>query len=97
MNVVTHRKLRAFWADHADAEGPLTAWFEIARRAQWTDGHAVRADFRSADFVGDDRVVFNIGGNKYRLIVRVSYVYKQVLVKFVGTHAEYDKIDASTV
>jgi mRNA interferase HigB len=52
---------------------------------------------RSAVFVGDDRVVFNIGGNKYRLIVRISYVYKQVLVKFVGPHAEYDKIDASTV
>ena len=57
----------------------------------------MHVDFRSADFVGDDRIVFNIGGNKYRLIVRISYVYKQVLVKFVGAHAEYDKIDASTV
>jgi mRNA interferase HigB len=84
-------------AARGESQGPLTAWFEIAKRAQWADGHAVRADFRSAVFVGDDRVVFNIGGNKYRLIVRISYVYKQVLVKFVGPHAEHDKIDASTV
>ena len=97
MNVVTHRRLRSFWAEHADAEGPLTAWFEIARKAEWKDTHAVRADFRSADFVADNRVIFNIGGNRYRLIVRISYEYKQVLVKFVGTHADYDKIDAATV
>ena len=97
MNVVTHRRLRLFWAKHPDAEGPLTAWFEIAKRSEWADPHAIKADFRSADFVADNRVIFNICCNKYRLVVRVSYRFKQVLVKFVGTHADCDDIDPTTV
>ncbi len=97
VNVVTARKLQAFWAKHPEAEGPLSAWLKIAQTATWKDPHAVRADFGSADFVGDNRVVFNIGGNKYRLVTRISYTFKQVLVKFVGTHAEYDRINVETV
>ncbi len=95
--MVTHRKLREFWDRHPEAERPLSAWFQIARRAEWADGHAVRRDFGAVDFVGDKRVVFDIGGNKYRIVARISYEYKQMLIKFVGTHAEYDRIDAETV
>ena len=97
MNVVTARRLKAFWTKHPSAKAPLSAWLKIATRADWSDGHAVREDFRSADIVSDNRVVFDIGGNNYRLVVRISYTFKQVLVKFVGTHAEYDKIDPNTV
>lgn len=97
MNVVSRRRLVEFWSVNPRAEGPLTAWWEIVRGAEWRTPQDVRNDFRSADFVGDDRVIFDVGGNNYRVVVRVSYRFKQVLIKFVGTHAEYDRIDPETV
>ena len=97
MNVVSKKKLIAFWAIHPQAEAPLTHCWEHARAAEWESPQDIKDDFRSVDFVGDNRVIFDIGGNRYRLIVRVSYRYKQMLVKFVGTHKEYDAIDAKTI
>ncbi|MEI9965852.1 MAG: type II toxin-antitoxin system HigB family toxin [Caulobacteraceae bacterium] len=75
----------------------MSAWFEIVRAAEWRTPNDVRALFNSADFVGDNRVIFDVGGNKYRIVARISYPYKQMLIKFVGTHAEYDSIDPRTV
>jgi mRNA interferase HigB len=97
VNVVSRRTLVAFWTIHPRAKGPLTAWYAMAKAAEWKEPQEVRAQFGSADFVGDNRVVFDVGGNNYRLVVRISYRFKQVLIKFVGTHAEYDRIDAETV
>lgn len=97
MNVVTKRRLEAFWTLHPKAKAPLTAWFQMARAAEWRTPQDIRDQFRSADFVADNRVIFNIGGGNYRLVVRVSYRFKQVLVKFVGTHSDYDAIDPATV
>lgn len=97
MNVVSKSTLAKFWAKYPDAKGPLEAWYAVVSKAEWSDTHNVRATYGSADFVGDNRIVFNIGGNKYRLIVHVSYAYKSVLVKFIGTHARYNEIDAGTV
>lgn len=97
MNVVTRKTLVAFYALHPRATAPLSAWYKHARAANWTSPQDVKTDFNSADFLADNRVVFNIGGNKYRIVVRISYTFKQVLVKFVGTHAEYDAIDAATI
>lgn len=97
MNVVTKRVLQAFWAAHPNARGPLIVWYDHARAAEWLTPQDIKNDFRGVDFVGDNRVIFDIGGNNYRLVVRVSYTFKQVLVKFVGTHADYDKIDPETV
>jgi mRNA interferase HigB len=97
VNVVARPILIAFWTKHPEAQASLSAWYNQARAAEWKTPQDIRAQFNSADFVGDSRVVFDVGGNKYRVIVRISYVYKQVLIKFVGTHAEYDKIDAATV
>ncbi len=97
MNVVARKTLVAFWRRHPAAEGPLSAWFEIVRGAEWRTPNDVRALFNSADFVGDNRVIFDIGGNKYRIVARISYRYKQMLIKFVGTHADYDSIDPRTV
>lgn len=97
MNVVTKRILQAFWTKRPNAKGPLIAWHDHAKAAQWRTPQDIKNDFRSADFVGDNRVIFDIGGNSYRLVVRVSYTFKQILVKFVGTHADYDKIDPETV
>ena len=97
MQIIAKRTLRQFWERHPQSATPLRTWYAIVSRARWTGPADVKAQFGSADFVADNRIVFNIGGNKYRLVVRVSYEYGRVLVKFVGTHAEYDRIDVTTV
>lgn len=97
MNVLTKRALQTFWAAHPKAKGPLVAWYDHVRAAAWRTPQDIKNDFRSVDFVTDSRVIFDIGGNNYRLVVRVSYVFKLVQVKFVGTHADYDEIDPETV
>src|SRR5688572_12125665 len=98
MNVVTKKRLEAFWSKHPPAKTPLLAWYRIARSAEWKSPQSIKEQFgTSVDFVSDNRVIFDIKGNDYRLIVRVSYAFKQVLVKFVGTHREYDEIDPNTV
>lgn len=97
MQIVSRRTLVTFWEKHPDAKMPLSNWFIAARVAEWKMSHDIRNDFRSVDFVGDNRVIFDVGGNKYRLIVHVSYTYKSVLIKFVGTHVDYDRIDPETV
>lgn len=99
MHVVAHSTLVEFYsqADHQDAKGPLEAWYDVARQAKWASPADVKAAFRNASIVGNNRVVFNIKGNDYRLIVAIAYRMQWVYVKFVGTHAEYDRIDAATV
>jgi mRNA interferase HigB len=93
MQVVALRTLKLFWTRHPQAETPLRTWHSAVSAAEWTGPSDVKASFGSADFIADNRVIFNIGGNKFRLIAHVSHEYKAVLVKFVGTHAEYDAID----
>ena len=97
MQIIAKRTLRLFWEKHPQAETPLRAWFATVSAAQWKGPADVRAQFGAADFVADNRVIFDTAGNKFRLVVHVSYGFGRVLVKFVGTHAEYDKIDAGTV
>jgi mRNA interferase HigB len=98
MNIIAKRTLIQFWTRHPQAKAPLTAWHALAGRASWDGPQDVKAQFgANVDFIADNRVIFDIAGNKYRLIVRVSYVYKAVLIKFVGTHAEYDRIDPETI
>jgi mRNA interferase HigB len=98
MNVIARRTLVAFWTKNPQAEAPLKVWYAEARAAQWTSPQDVKDRFgASVDFLADNRVVFDIGGNKFRLIVRVAYKHKRILIKFVGTHAECDRIDAATI
>lgn len=98
MNVLAKRSLRAFWTRQPHSRLPLETWYTIASAATWQTPADIKAAFGSnVDFVGDNRVIFDIGGNKYRLVVRVAYAYGRVYVKFVGTHAEYDRIDPETV
>ena len=97
MRVVSRKKLREFSAKHADAKAPLDAWYAEAKQASWTSFADVKAAYRSADVVAGNRVIFNIGGNKYRLVVKVAYRLQQLFVLFIGTHAEYMKIDVATV
>lgn len=97
MRAITERRLREFWTLHPDAEGPLRAWLNAIAKENWHTPNDVRAAHGTASIVGDKRVVFNIKGNDYRLIVAVAYGKGIVLVKFIGTHAEYDDVDAATV
>src|SRR5262249_14613169 len=97
-NVIARRTLQAFWMTHPDAEKPLSTWYQIVSKGDWSSPSDLKKAFgTNVDFVGDNRVIFDIGGNKYRLIVRFAYKYKNALIKFVGTHEEYDSIDAGTV
>lgn len=97
MKVIAVSTLKSFWERHPDAEQPLKAWYDEARHASWTSPQDIRNRYASASFVGKNRVIFNIKGNDYRLIVAVAYRFQAAYVKFVGTHAEYDRVDAATV
>jgi mRNA interferase HigB len=97
MRVIAISTLRAFWAKHSDVQTPLMAWYALASRSQWKSPSDIKEAYRNASFTANNRVVFNIKGNDYRLVVLVRYDKGLLFVKFVGTHAQYDKIDASTV
>ncbi len=99
MRVIAVAALRGYWEKpgREDAEQPLKAWFAEATTSAWKSPADIKGRYRSASFVADNRVVFNIGGNKHRLVVHVNYKLGIVLIKFVGSHAEYDEIDAATV
>jgi mRNA interferase HigB len=98
MQVIARRTLKLFWLRHSQAEIPLRNWYAIVDKAEWRRPADVKAAFGpTVDFVEDNRVVFDIAGNKYRLVVHVAYRYKRVLVKFVGTHKAYDKIKAGSI
>jgi mRNA interferase HigB len=97
MRVIARRTLREFWNAHADAEQPLKAWFKAAKQADWRSAANVRAAFPRVSTLKAGRVVFDIKGNTYRLVVRINFKYAIVYIRFVGTHADYDKIDADTV
>jgi mRNA interferase HigB len=99
MRIIAVSTLRAFWSrpGRHDAEEPLKAWVHIVRAADWARPTDVTTMFRTADIVANDCVIFNVGGNKYRLIAAVHYRGKRVYVRFIGTHAEYDKVDAARV
>jgi len=86
-----------FWARHPQAKGPLEAWHQEVARAEWAHPSAVKAQFSSASLLPDNRVVFNIGGNKYRLVVKINYPFRIVYVRFVGSHRAYDQIDVTSV
>ena len=97
MKIIALSTLRDFWARHPDAEQPLKAWHDEARHARWNMPQDIKRHYASASFLGKNRVVFNIKGNDYRLIVAVAYRLQAVYIKFIGTHAQYDRIDAATV
>ena len=90
MHVISQRMLRLFWAEHPDAERPLRSWYKVVSRAEWDTFADVRSDYPHADQVGKF-TVFNIGGNKYRLIAVIHYNRHKVFVRHVLTHAEYDE------
>jgi mRNA interferase HigB len=98
MQVIAKRTLKLFWQRHPQAELPLRNWYALADKAEWRRPADVKVSFGAAvDYLEDNRLVFDIAGNKYRLVVHVAYRFKRVLIKFVGTHKEYDRIIAGRV
>lgn len=99
MRIISRKALREFWQGrlYKDAEQPLRSWFNEAKKAEWKTPQDIKDMYRSASFVGTDRVVFNIHGNKYRLVVAISYDAGICLIRFVGTHKQYDDIDVKTI
>jgi len=97
MRVITRRKLKEFYSIHADAKSQLESWFREAKIARWKTPADVAAQFPRADFISGNRVVFDIVGNSYRLIVKIHYNTGLVFIRFVGTHAAYDRINAAAI
>jgi mRNA interferase HigB len=98
MQVLSRRALREFWEQHPDTETPLRAWYKITSAAKWENFAELKATLGSADAVGDKRVIFDVGGNKYRIVVRIVYApFYRMMIKFVGTHNEYNHINPETV
>jgi mRNA interferase HigB len=97
MRIISKRTLRVFWGRFLDAEEPLLAWYREVEKEDWDGSAKLKDKYRSASIIKGNRVVFNIKGNDYRLIVKVNYRYRVVYVRFVGTHAEYDKVNVEEV
>lgn len=97
MHIVSIQTLRAFWQKHPDAERPLRAWYALAEKASWRSPAEIKATLRNVSFVGCNRLILNIKGNDYRLIVVAEYQKGRLFIRFVGTHAEYDRIGPATI
>ena len=97
MRIVAKKTLRNFWEVHPDCEQQLTAWYRETCKSEWQSPNDIKKEYPTASILAGNRVVFNIKGNNYRLIVKINYDYQVVWVRFIGTHPEYDKIDAATI
>ncbi len=97
MRVIAKKILRDFWEVHSDCEQQLKSWFRETSKAGWTNPNEIKTEYPSASILNDNRVVFNIKGNKYRLIVKINFEYEMVWIRFIGTHKEYDAINATTI
>jgi mRNA interferase HigB len=97
MRIIAVATLREFWKNHADAEQPLRSWYKEATDTRWHGPNDIKQRYPSADILPNNRVVFNIKGNTYRLIVKIHFNTGIVFIRFVGTHADYDKINAETI
>lgn len=92
MHVISLKKLKEFWEQHRDAEMPLRAWYKEAEHATWASSAEVKETYRSASIIDCKRVVFNIAGNKYRLVVWIHYLFGRINIRWIGTHKAYDNV-----
>ena len=97
MRIIAKKILREFWVKHPDSEQQLKSWFQETSTAKWTDPNQIKLEYPSASILADNRVVFNIKGNHYRIIVKVSYDYQMIWIRFIGTHTEYNKVNAKKI
>jgi len=97
VRIIARKHLINFWRTHPDAEQPLKAWYDEVIHASWKKPQDIKSHYRNASFISGNRVVFNIKGNSYRLVVAVAYSFGAVYIKFIGNHTTYDRINAGTV
>lgn len=99
MRIVSHRRLVEFYESegHGDSKTALERWYDVAEKAEWKNLSEIKVDFPATDYVGNQRYVFNIKGNKYRLVVVVKFTIDHIFIRYVVTHSDYDKIDVSTI
>jgi len=97
VRVIAKRTLRDFWLKHAESEQQLKSWFREAEKASWKNVNQLKVDYPSASILKENRIVYNIKGNKYRLIVKINFEFQICWIRFIGTHAEYDKVDANNI
>lgn len=97
MRVIAKKILRDFWEAHADSEQQLKSWYQETSKADWRNPNEIKREYPSASILNNNRVVFNIKGNNYRLIVKINYDYQIIWIRFIGTHAEYDSINANEI
>lgn len=97
MRVIAKRILREFWRIHPDCEQQLKSWYQESSKANWKNLNELKRNFPGASILIDNRVVFNIKGNNYRLIVKINFDYQMIWIRFIGTHSEYDKINAHKI
>ena len=99
MRILAFRTLREFWekAEYADSESSLRSWYYEAKSFNWKDANELKQQYKNASIIGEGKVVFNIKGNTYRLVVSIDYEYQVIFIRFIGTHKQYDKIDAKTI
>jgi mRNA interferase HigB len=98
-NIVSVRTLKTHWEkpDRKDSEQQLKAWYQEVKNAEWKNPNDVKSKYKSSSIIGDNRIVFNICGNKYRLVIKINYATQWIFIRFVGNHEEYDKIDVTTI
>ncbi|MES2653510.1 MAG: type II toxin-antitoxin system HigB family toxin [Bacteroidota bacterium] len=97
MRVIAKKILREFWIKHRDCKKQLQSWYEETSDSEWKSSRDIKREFPSASVLGDNRIVFNIKGNQYRLIIKINFDYQVVWIRFIGTHADYDKINATKI
>lgn len=99
MRIIARKKIREFWGtpDHSDSEQPLKSWYAIATRADWASPQDVKNQFAGASVIAGNRIVFNISGNKYRLVVKFNYPYRIGYIRFIGAHKQYELIDVESI
>lgn len=97
MRVVAKSTLREFWERNPECEQPLLSWYKVTRQSNWKNFNELKAQFGKCKILGDDRVIFKIKGNKYRLVVKISFLNKIIWIRFIGSHEEYDSINAKEV
>jgi mRNA interferase HigB len=95
VRVIAKKILREFWQKHSDCEQQLKSWYQETNNAEWKNPNDIKTEYPSASILNDNRIVFNIKGNNYRLVIKINYNYRIVWIRFIGTHPEYDKIDAN--
>ena len=97
MRIFAKKTLREFWTVHSDCEQQFKSWYQEVSKSNWKNINELKSDFPGASVLKNNRICFNINGNKYRLIVKITFDYQMMWIRFVGTHSEYDKIDANKV